>query len=151
MATEKQDLEGLTILGDSSSPERKLETFPNHSSSRYYLVTLKTDEFTCICPKTKQPDFAQIRIDYVPDKRIVESKSLKLYFWSYRNEGVFHEHLINQILDDLVKALDPHWCLVKGIFNMRGGIGIEVQAEKTKTEEARKEWISKSDKKTDSI
>ncbi|MBN2532695.1 MAG: NADPH-dependent 7-cyano-7-deazaguanine reductase QueF [Spirochaetales bacterium] len=143
MLTEDKDLDGLTILGNGTSPERKLETFPNHSPSRYYLVTLKTDEFTCICPKTGQPDFAGIRIYYVPDKKIVESKSLKLYLWSYRNEGVFHEHLINQILDDLVKALDPHWCLVKGLFNIRGGIGIDVTAEKVKTKAAREAWFLK--------
>ena len=72
MPTEKQDLDNLTILGDKKGPQKKLETFPNHSPDRYYLVTLKTDEFTCICPKTGQPDYAKIRIYYVPDKKIVE-------------------------------------------------------------------------------
>ena len=146
MPTHNSDLDDLTILGNKKTPQRKLETFQNHSLSRYYLVTLKTDEFTCICPKTNQPDYAKIRIYYVPDKKIVESKSLKLYLWSYRNEGVFHEHLVNQILDDLVKALDPHWCLVKGIFNVRGGIGIDVTVEQVKTNKAREEWILKIDK-----
>jgi 7-cyano-7-deazaguanine reductase len=143
MPTKKHDLKHLTVLGDEKTPQRKLETFPNHSRDRFYLVTLKTDEFTCVCPKTGQPDFAKIGIYYVPDAVIVESKSLKLYFWSYRNEGVFHEHLINQILDDLVNVLDPHWCCVKGIFNIRGGIGIDVTAEYTKTAEAREKWFAK--------
>jgi 7-cyano-7-deazaguanine reductase len=141
MPTDKSDLDNLSILGSEAKPQKKLEAFPNHSPQRHYLVTLKTDEFTCICPKTGGPDFAHLRIYYVPDKKIVESKSLKLYLWSYRNEGIFHEHLVNQILDDLVKALDPHWCLVKGIFNIRGGIGIDVYAEHTRTEEAREKWI----------
>ena len=86
---------------------------------------------------TGQPDFATIRVDYVPDQSVVESKSFKLYLWSYRNEGVFHEHLVNTILDDLVKALNPHWCKVTGIFNIRGGIGITVEAEQTKTPAAK--------------
>ena len=90
---------------------RKLETFPNHSRIDY-TVTLTTDEFTCVCPMTGQPDFAKITIEYIPDKKIVESKSLKLYFWSFRNEGVFHEHVTNIILDDLVAALSPRWCKV---------------------------------------
>jgi 7-cyano-7-deazaguanine reductase len=141
MPTEKDDLNGLTILGSDTQPERRLEAFPNHTPARYYLVTLKSNEFTCICPKTNQPDFAKIRIYYVPDKKIVESKSLKMYLWSYRNEGVFHEHLVNQILDDLVKTLDPHWCMVKGIFNIRGGIGIDVIAEQIKTKKAREQWF----------
>jgi 7-cyano-7-deazaguanine reductase len=141
MLTEEKDLDSLTILGGKTTPERKLEVFPNHTPTRHYLVVLKSDEFTCMCPKTGQPDFAKIVIYYVPDKKIVESKSLKLYLWSYRNEGVFHEHLINQILDDLVSVLDPHWCLVKGIFNVRGGIGIDVIAEHVKTKKARDRWI----------
>ncbi|MBN1412417.1 MAG: NADPH-dependent 7-cyano-7-deazaguanine reductase QueF [Spirochaetales bacterium] len=137
----KENLDSLTKLGKEAGPSKDLETFPNRSPDRYYLVTLHTDEFTCVCPKTSQPDFASITIYYVPDKKIVESKSLKLYFWSYRNEGVFHEHLVNIILDDLKKALDPHWCLVKGAFGIRGGIGITVQAEYTRTEAARKVWL----------
>ena len=94
-------------------------------------MTLETDEFTCVCPATGQPDFATIRVEYVPDEKIVESKSFKLYIWSYRDEGVFHEHVVNQILDDLVELLDPHWCRVSGLFNIRGGIGITVEAEHT--------------------
>ena len=79
---------------------------------------------------TGQPDFARIKISYVPDKKIVESKSLKLYLWSFRNQGCFHEHVTNVILDDLVKTLDPVWCKVEGDFNVRGGIGIKVTAQK---------------------
>jgi 7-cyano-7-deazaguanine reductase len=121
--------EGLTLLGSTvREPVRKLETFPNRHPGRHYVVTLETSEFTCVCPMTGQPDFATLTIRYVPDQRIVESKSLKMYLWSYRNEGVFHEHVTNLILDDLVAALDPVWCEVKGAFNVRGGIGLTVEA-----------------------
>ena len=87
--TEAADLEGLTILGGKAQPSKKLEAFPNRSPERFYRVTLETDEFTCLCPKTGQPDFATIRIEYVPDALCVELKSLKLYLWSFRNEGGF--------------------------------------------------------------
>lgn len=137
MATQKSDLEGLTALGAGTKPSKALEAFPNRAPGRYYLVTLETDEFTCLCPKTGQPDFATILVQYVPDERIVESKSLKLYLWSYRDEGVFHEHVVNTILDDLVEALGPHFCRVTGLFNIRGGIGITVDAETVKTPEAK--------------
>lgn len=129
MPTPKEDLAGLTLLGRNARPGKKLETFPNRHPGRDYVVTLTTDEFTCVCPATGQPDFARITIKYIPDKRIVESKSLKLYFWSYRDEGVFHEHVTNQILDDLVKALSPRWCEVVADFGVRGGIAISVRAE----------------------
>jgi len=122
------DLSSLTLLGSAAKPLRKLETFPNHSS-RNYTVTLQTEEFTCVCPMTGQPDFAKIKIEYIPDKKIVESKSLKLYLWSFREEGVFHEHVTNRILDDLVAALKPRWCKVSAQFAVRGGIGINVDAE----------------------
>lgn len=125
----KNDLEDLTILGEKSQPVRRLETFPNHNNSRDYVVTLQTEEFTCVCPKTGQPDFAKIKIQYIPDKKIVESKSLKLYLWSFRNEGVFHEHVTNIILDDLNSALKPRWCKVSAEFAVRGGIAITVDAE----------------------
>ncbi|MBD3170208.1 MAG: NADPH-dependent 7-cyano-7-deazaguanine reductase QueF [candidate division Zixibacteria bacterium] len=137
MAGKKKDTEGLTLLGKPSKPGKKLEAFPNRNPERFYLVTLQTDEFTCVCPVTKQPDFADIIVEYVPDKKIVESKSFKLYLWSYRDKGVFHEHVVNNILDDLVKVLDPHWCKVTGEFNIRGGIGITVEAEHTRTAEAK--------------
>jgi 7-cyano-7-deazaguanine reductase len=125
----KNDLAGLTLLGKTAEPVKKLETFPNHHPGRHYTVTLQTEEFTCVCPMTGQPDFAKIKIQYVPDRTIVESKSLKLYLWSFRNEGVFHEHVTNVILDDLVAALKPHWCKVSAEFSIRGGIGITVEAE----------------------
>jgi 7-cyano-7-deazaguanine reductase len=128
--------DNLTKLGREAKPSKELETFPNRTPNRYYLITLCTNEFTCVCPITGQPDFAEITIDYIPDQKIVESKSLKLYFWSYRNEGVFHEHLINQILNDLVAVLNPHYCHVVGKFNARGGIGIIVNAKHIKTSEA---------------
>ncbi len=134
MATSKKDLAGLTILGGKAKPSKKLETFPNRHPSRRYIVTLKTDEFTCVCPMTGQPDFATITIRYIPDERIVESKSLKLYLWSYRNKGVFHEHVTNTICDDLIKALDPHWIEVTGEFKVRGGISITVVATHEKTQ-----------------
>ena len=137
MVTKKSDLDGLTMLGHKAEPSKNLEAFPNHNPERFYRVTLETDEFTCVCPMTGQPDFATIRVDYVPDKMVVESKSFKLYLWSYRNEGIFQEHLINTVLDDLVKTLDPHWCKVTGVFNKRGGIGITVDAEHVKTLEAK--------------
>ncbi len=127
--TDNSDMEGLTALGGKSLPSKKLEVFPNHHPGRNYIVTLTCDEFTCICPQTGQPDFASISIEYVPGIKIVESKSLKLYFWSFRNEGVFHEHVANIILDDLVKALDPRWCRVIADFGIRGGISISVDAE----------------------
>ncbi|MGA2526520.1 MAG: preQ(1) synthase [Smithellaceae bacterium] len=127
--TKKNDLSGLTLLGKATKPLRKLETFPNHNDQRDYVITLQTEEFTCVCPKTNQPDFAKIKIQYIPDKKIIESKSLKLYLWSFRNEGVFHEHVTNIILDDLVAALQPRWCKVSAEFAVRGGIGITVDAE----------------------
>ena len=122
-------LKDLTLLGrDVRKPVRKLETFPNQHPGRPYTVTLESNEFTCLCPATGQPDFATITIRYVPDRRILESKSLKLYLWSFRDEGHFHEHVTNVILDDLVAALDPIRCEVVGAFNVRGGISITVEA-----------------------
>jgi 7-cyano-7-deazaguanine reductase len=128
--TRKNDLADLTLLGqDATKPSKKLETFPNRHPNRDYTVTLRSDEFTCVCPATGQPDFATITIRYIPDKRIVESKSFKLYLWSFRNEGVFHEHVTNVILDDLVNVLEPRWCEILAEFAVRGGINITVQAE----------------------
>jgi 7-cyano-7-deazaguanine reductase len=137
----QSEVENLTILGHAAQPSKKLEAFPNHNPERFYLVTLETSEFTCVCPATGQPDFANIRVEYVPDQSVVESKSFKLYLWSYRNEGVFHEHLANKILDDLVKVVSSHWMRVTGVFNVRGGIGITVEAEYTKTKAARQQWL----------
>ena len=127
--TQQSDLADLSMLGRKAEAVRKLETFPNHHPDRDYVVTLRTDEFTCLCPATGQPDFAELTIEYVPERRIVESKSLKLYLWSFRNEGVFNEHLANVILDDLVDALRPRWCKVTADFAARGGIAISVEAE----------------------
>lgn len=133
--TQKKDLSTLTLLGEGrktkAKPSKKLETFPSKTKN-HYLVELFTDEFTCLCPATGQPDFAKIKISYVPAERIVESKSLKLYLWSFRNEGCFHEHLTNVILQDLTDALKPVWCKVEGDFNIRGGIGIKVIAQSGK-------------------
>ena len=126
MPTTERDLANLTLLGRNAQPGKTLETFPNHDPDRRYTVTLTTDEFTCVCPATGQPDFATLTIRYIPDRRILESKSLKLYLWSYRNEGVFHEHVVNTICGDLVAALDPHWIEVTGAFKARGGISITV-------------------------
>lgn len=130
--TQKSDLDGLTLLGGEAKPSKKLETFPNHHPEREYTVTLRTKEFTCVCPATGQPDFARLTIQYIPHERIVESKSLKLYLQSFRNEGAFHEHITNVILDDLVAALAPRWCKVTADFAVRGGIAISVEAESKK-------------------
>jgi 7-cyano-7-deazaguanine reductase len=127
--TDASDLEGLTLLGREAKPAKRLETFPNHNPERDYRVRLESDEFTCLCPATGQPDFATITVDYVPGPRILESKSFKLYLWSYREQGVFHEHVTNVILDDLVAALEPRWCRVRGAFAVRGGVRITVEAE----------------------
>ncbi|MDP1992183.1 MAG: preQ(1) synthase [Syntrophales bacterium] len=128
--TVKSDLENLTVLGkEKVIPGRRLEAFPNHHPERDYVVTMLTEEFTCVCPLTGQPDFAKLKIQYIPDKRVLESKSLKLYLHSFRNEGTFHEHVINCVLDDIVGALAPRWCKITADFAVRGGIGICVDAE----------------------
>ena len=115
-----------------SQPSRTLETFPNPHSGlpegRAYEVRFECPEFTCVCPMTGQPDFATIRIRYVPDERCVELKSLKLYLWSYRDEGAFHEDVTNRILADLVEALSPREMDVEGDFKVRGGIHTVVTA-----------------------
>ena len=105
-----------------------METFPNPQPDRDYVIRFECPEFTCVCPKTGQPDFATIRIEYVPDRQCIELKSLKLYLWSYRNEGHFHEAATNQILDDLVKACQPRRIKVEGDFYVRGGIHTTVTA-----------------------
>jgi 7-cyano-7-deazaguanine reductase len=103
-------------------PQNTLETFPNPEPGREYEIRFTCPEFTCVCPRTGQPDFATIRIVYVPDSTCVELKSLKLYLWSYRQEGHFHEAVTNLILDDLVAATLPRRMEVEGDFNVRGGI-----------------------------
>ena len=110
----------------ATQPTRKLETFPNPDPERDYEIQFECPEFTCLCPLTAQPDFATLHISYVPDQTCVELKSLKLYLWSYRNEGAFHEAVTNQIVDDLVALLKPRRLEVIGEFMVRGGITTEV-------------------------
>jgi 7-cyano-7-deazaguanine reductase len=112
----------------STTPSKNLETFPNPAPARDYTVSFDCPEFTCVCPMTGQPDFATIRISYVPDTLCVELKSLKLYLWSFRDEGHFHEAVTNRILDDLVRALRPRLMTVIGDFLVRGGIHTVVTA-----------------------
>jgi 7-cyano-7-deazaguanine reductase len=109
-------------------PSKQLETFPNPNPDRDYEISFECPEFTCLCPRTGQPDFATIRIRYVPDRLCVELKSLKLYLWSFRDEGHFHEAVTNRILDDLVRATRPRRMTVVGDFNVRGGIHTIVTA-----------------------
>lgn len=111
-----------------SEPTRRLETFPNPAPERDYEIAFDCPEFTCLCPKTGQPDFATIRISYVADRLCVELKSLKLYLWSFRDEGHFHEAVTNRILDDLVEATSPRKMQVEGDFYVRGGIRTVVRA-----------------------
>jgi 7-cyano-7-deazaguanine reductase len=117
------------ILDMATKPSKQLETFPNPHPQRDFEIAMECPEFTCICPRTGQPDFATIRIRYVPADLCVELKSLKLYLWSYRNEGAFHEAVINRIFDDLVEACRPKTMTVVGDFNVRGGIHTTVTAE----------------------
>lgn len=117
----------------STKPNRTVETFPNPRPERAYEIHFDCPEFTCLCPKTGQPDFATIRIKYIPAETCVELKSLKLYLWSFRDEGCFHEAVTNQILDDLVKATSPRYMRVEGDFLVRGGIHTVVVAEHGKT------------------
>src|SRR5919199_5600939 len=111
-----------------TQPSRTLETFENQYPGRDYTIDISCPEFTSVCPMTGQPDFAEIRISYVPAARCIELKSLKLYLWSYRNEGIFYEHVTNQILDDIVAACSPVRATVVGNFNVRGGIKTVVTA-----------------------
>ncbi len=124
------ELDGVTLLGDTRvkypdqyAPE-VLETFVNKHPENEYLVTFTCPEFTSLCPKTGQPDFAKILISYIPRERMVESKSLKLYLFSFRNHGDFHEDCMNIIMKDLIRLMDPKYIEVKGIFTPRGGIAI---------------------------
>ena len=113
----------------STAPSKKLDTFPNPNPGRDYEIRFDCPEFTCLCPMTGQPDFATIKISYVPDKSCVELKSLKLYLWSFRDEGHFHEAVTNRILDDLVAALKPRRMTVTGDFQVRGGIHTVIEAK----------------------
>ena len=113
----------------STRPSKTLETFPNPQPARDYTIRIRIPEFTCLCPVTGQPDFATLHLEYVPDARCVELKALKLYVWSYRDEGAFHEAVTNRILDDLVSALNPRFMRLTAEFNVRGGIYTTVVAE----------------------
>lgn len=126
----KKELEGVSLLGNQNTHYQYdydpsvLETFINKHKDNDYMVTFTCPEFTSLCPKTGQPDFAEIIINYIPDKRMVESKSLKLYLFSFRNHGDFHEDCTNIIMKDLIKLMDPKYIEVKGNFLPRGGISI---------------------------
>lgn len=126
----KEELEGVTLLGNqgvsyaSDYSPQLLETFVNKHQDRDYVVTLDCPEFTTLCPKTGQPDFGHLYISYIPDRLMVESKSLKLYLFSFRNHGDFHEDCVNIILNDLVKLMAPRYIEVRGVFMPRGGISI---------------------------
>lgn len=115
-----------------SKPTKKLEVFTNPCPERDYEIRFECPEFTCVCPKTGQPDFAVLHILYIPDKLCVELKSLKLYLWSFRNEGAFHEAVTNQILDDLAKAVRPRFMEIEGNFYVRGGIHTVVRVKHVK-------------------
>ncbi len=112
-----------------SQPSRELETFPNPQPARDYTIRIRVPEFTCLCPKTGQPDFAELLIEYVPDQLCVELKALKMYVWSFRDQGAFHEAITNQILADLVAATQPRFMRLSADFNVRGGIYTTVVAE----------------------
>lgn len=113
----------------STQPSKELETFTNPMPERDYTIRIEVPEFTCLCPKTGQPDFASFKIEYVPDQNCVELKALKLYMWSFRDEGAFHEKVTNDILADLVAATAPRFMRITGVFNVRGGIYTTVIAE----------------------
>ena len=130
MPRNENELKGVTLLGNQNTRydyeynPQVLETFDNKHPENDYLVTLDCPEFTSLCPKTGQPDFGHIIISYIPRVRMVESKSLKLYLFSFRNHGDFHEDCVNIIMKDLIALMDPKYIEVKGLFNPRGGISI---------------------------
>lgn len=113
----------------TTQASKDLETFVNPRPDRDYTIHISTPEFTCLCPKTGQPDFATIEIDYVPAALCVELKSLKLYMWSFRDKGAFHEAVTNEILDDIVKAIQPSFMRIRAEFNVRGGVYTTVVVE----------------------
>ena len=116
----------------ATAPSTQLETFSNPRPQRDYEIHMECPEFTCVCPRTGQPDFATIKIKYIPDKLCIELKALKLYLWSFRDQGTFHEAVVNRILDDLVAACRPRQMTVIGDFNIRGGIHTTVTASHAK-------------------
>ena len=113
-------------------PTKDLETFENPNTNRDFHIHMQIPEFTCLCPLTGQPDFADIHIEYIADNFCVELKALKNYFWSYRNEGAFHEAVTNKILDDLVEVMNPRFIRLKAIFNVRGGVYTNIECEHRK-------------------
>ena len=126
--TKKSSYEGLqSQVRNLRTPE--IEVWENQYAEREYMIEIEIPEFTCICPKTGLPDFATIKIDYIPGKTCLELKSLKMYIVFFRNIGIFHEHLTNKILDDIVKACAPRWARVAAVMNPRGGIATSVSAE----------------------
>ena len=134
MSQDKDIYKNLTVLKENESrypdspEEARLEVFENRYADRDYWITFDCPEFTARCPITNQPDFGKIIIRYIPDRLCIESKSLKLYLFSFRNHGTFHEEAVNRILDDIVKACQPREVMVAGDFNPRGGIAIKVEA-----------------------
>ena len=124
----------LTQLGNKPTAEasKTLEVFPNPNPERDYHIKIDSPEFTCLCPKTGQPDFAEIKIDYVPDELCIELKSLKLYYWSFRDEGHFHEQVTNMMASDLIEVMDPRYLKITAIFNVRGGVYTTVEVEHRK-------------------
>lgn len=124
------NLDNLTKLGEvKHNPSKELEVFPNPNPQRDYTIKIDTPEFTCLCPKTGQPDFATIKLEYIPNELCLELKSLKMYYWSFRNEGAFHEAITNSILDDFVKMINPRYMKITAEFNVRGGIYTTIVAE----------------------
>ncbi len=113
----------------STKPQEQLETFDNPRPQRDYTIHIEIPEFTCLCPKTGQPDFATLHLDYVPDVSCIELKALKLYIWSFRDRGAFHEAVTNEILDEIVRACSPRFARLRAVFNVRGGIHTTVVAE----------------------
>lgn len=118
----------------AGTPSKTFDTFPNPHPDNDYVVTIATEEFTCVCPVTGQPDFATMTVEYAPGERCVELKSFKLYLWSFRDEGHYHEDVTNRILNDLVRALRPRRMMVTGDFNIRGGLHTVVRANYIKPE-----------------
>jgi 7-cyano-7-deazaguanine reductase len=113
----------------TTRPGKDIETFPNPHPDREYTIRIRMPEFTCLCPKTGQPDFATLHLEYIPDQACLELKSLKLYIWSFRDEGAFHEDVTNRILNDLVSHCQPHWMRLRAEFGVRGGIYTDVVVE----------------------
>jgi len=118
-----------TLVSQARAPAAQLETFPNPELARDYTIRMRIPEFTCLCPRTGQPDFATLHLEYIPDRLCVELKSLKLYVWSFRDTGAFHEAVTNRILSDLVRALEPRFMRLTAEFNVRGGIFTTIVAE----------------------